>query len=170
MQSNKKSILPQRYLPKKLTKKDRTKQIRMLNTSRKMYKKGYYYNRASLPSFQSKQSPHIIKAKKMYGVDKIAPTKELVEKTGCSKKSLEKITNKGKGAYYSSGSRPNQTAQSWASARLASAITSGKAGAIDYSILKKGCKKGSIGLQMANLSRKKYGYGHHKTKKVVISQ
>lgn len=168
MKIHKKIKIVQRYLPEKLTKKDRKKQVYMLNLSRKMYKKGSYYNRQPLSSFQSKPSPHIIKAKKMYQVNNIGATNELARKTGCSKQSLEKIINKGKGAYYSSGSRPNQTAQSWANARLASAITSGKAGAIDYSILKEGCKKGSLGLKMANLSRKKYGYGHHKTKKVFV--
>ena len=51
----------------------------------------------------------------------------------------EKIVKKGQGAYYSSGSRPNQTAHSWGIARLASAITSGNAAIIDYHIIKKGC-------------------------------
>ena len=49
-------------------------------------------------------------------------------------KALKHITKKGRGAYYSSGSRPNQTAQSWARARLASALTGGNASAVDYYI------------------------------------
>ena len=43
---------------------------------------------------------------------------------------------KGEGAYYSSGSRPNQTARSWGIARLASAITGGKSSKVDYHLLK----------------------------------
>ena len=39
---------------------------------------------------------------------------------------------KGQGAYYSSGSRPNQSAHSWGYARLASAITGGKSAAVDF--------------------------------------
>ena len=39
----------------------------------------------------------------------IAMDKELSKKTGCSIKTLKKIVKKGMGAYYSSGSRPNQT-------------------------------------------------------------
>jgi hypothetical protein len=61
---------------------------------------------------------------------------------------------KGEGAYYSSGSRPNQTPQSWAYARLASAITGGKASLVDYSILEKGCDPRKKALKLANLSRK----------------
>ena len=39
-----------------------------------------------------------------------------------SKSTLDKVYKRGLGAYYSSGSRPNQTAQSWSRARLASVI------------------------------------------------
>ena len=52
---------------------------------------------------------------------------------------LKQIIRKGEGAYYSSGSRPNQTAQSWGIARLASAITSGNASKVDFHIIDKGC-------------------------------
>ena len=45
------------------------------------------------------------------------------------------------GAYFSSGSRPNQTPHSWGYARLASSITGNNASIVDYKILKKGCKK-----------------------------
>ena len=104
----------------------------------------------------------------LYNVDKIGANPELAKATGCSKKALAKIINKGEGAYYSSGSRPNQTAQSWGVARLASALTSGKAGAIDYTILNNGCKRGSKGYKMAQLARKKYGSGTRKVPKVNI--
>jgi hypothetical protein len=61
---------------------------------------------------------------------------------------------KGEGAYYSSGSRPSQTAQSWGYARLASALTGGKASIIDYSILKSGCNPKSKTMKFANNTRK----------------
>ena len=60
-----------------------------------------------------------MKAMKNYGVNEIAPTQTMAKQTGCTKEALAKIVNKGMGAYYSSGSRPNQTAQSWGFARLA---------------------------------------------------
>ena len=72
---------------------------------------------------------------------------------------------KGEGAYYSSGSRPNQTSQSWGLARLASSITSGKAAAVDYSILEKGCKKNSKALRLAKLAKKKHGHGTRRVPK-----
>ncbi|NBP65078.1 MAG: hypothetical protein EBU66_10540 [Bacteroidetes bacterium] len=76
---------------------------------------------------------------KLYQVDKISPSRELSRKTGCSMKGLEQIVRKGEGAYFSSGSRPNQTAQSWGNARLASAIMGGNASAVDFHILQKEC-------------------------------
>ena len=157
-----------RYLPKKLTRQDRKRQSNMLQKSRKMYKQKKYYTRSPVLSFQSKTSPHILKARKIYGINKIGATNELSKKTGCSKNALAKIINKGAGAYYSSGSRPNQTAQSWGIARLASALTSGKAGAVDYDILHNGCKPGSKGYNAAESARKKHGYGKRKIPKVTI--
>ena len=140
---NHKWTIPVRYLPLQLTRKDRKKQLIGLTRSRKAYKNGKgtqrYIPRPILSSFKNKKSKHILKAEKMYNVERIRPNKELARKTNCSVAALKQIVKKGEGAYYSSGSRPNQTAQSWGYARLASAITGGKASAIDYSILERGC-------------------------------
>ena len=160
--------VPLRYLPKVLTKKDRKLQSNMLKRSRRFYKKGIYYTRKKVPSFKSHISPHILNARKIYGVDKINAGPLLAKKTGCSVKALQRIVSKGKGAYFSSGSRPNQTADSWGVARLASAITSGKAAAVDYSILEQGCKPGSRALRLAKNAKKKYGTGHGSTRKTGI--
>ena len=157
-----------RYIPKNLSQKDKKKQYSMLLKSKKLYKKHQYYTRKKMHSFHSKKSSHISIAKKMYDVNKIDATNELSRKTGCTKSALKQIIHKGEGAYYSSGSRPNQTAQSWGKARLASAITSGKAGAVDYRILEKGCKIGSQGLKMAKLSKRKYGFGKHGVPKIQL--
>jgi hypothetical protein len=153
----KKQLFPLRYLPKKLTMKDRRKQAKMLLKSRKLYKKGRYYTRKNLSSYKSLKSKHIIDVNRIYNVSKVGATKELEKATGCSKLSLSEIIRKGEGAYYSSGSRPNQTAQSWGIARLASAITSGKASVIDYKILENGCKPNSKALILAKKAVKKYG-------------
>ncbi len=157
-----------RYLPKKLTRKDRKKQGKELMKSRRLYRKGIYHARPKVASFKSKKSNHIIKAEKMYHVDKIGATYELAKATGCSKSALAKIINKGAGAYYSSGSRPNQTAQSWGVARLASSITAGKAAAVDYTILEKGCKPTSRALTLAKRAKKKHGHGTRRVPKVNL--
>ena len=168
MNTRKQKVINLHYLPKRLSNKDRKKQSQMLLKSRRLYKKGQYYTRKPVKSFPSKTSKHILNAKKMYAVEKIGATDELSKKSGCSKSTLKKIINKGEGAYYSSGSRPNQTGQSWGLARLASALTAGKAGAIDYNILNEGCKPGSKGYKMAQLARKNYGYGKQKVPKTQI--
>ncbi len=157
-----------RYLPNLLTRRDRKKQAKELMQSRRLYKKGIYHSRPKVSSFKSKKSNHIIRAEKLYKVNKIGATNELAKATGCTKKALAKIINKGAGAYYSSGSRPNQTAQSWGVARLASAITSGKAAAVDYNILENGCKPNSKTLTLAKKARKKHGHGTRKVPKVKI--
>ena len=157
-----------RYLPNKLTKKDKVTQLRMLNKSRKMYKKGLYYSRDKVKSFKSKPSKHIKNAMALYKVDNVMPNKQLSLATGCSVSALKKIVQKGEGAYYSSGSRPNQTGQSWGLARLASAITSGKAAAVDFNILDKGCNHNKKAFIMAMKAKKKYGNGLSKARKVKV--
>jgi len=148
--------IPIKYIPKKLSKKDKKKQLLMINKSRKLYKKKQYFTRKNLPSFKSKTSQHIINAKKIYKINAISASNELSKKTGCSINALKKIISKGEGAYYSSGSRPNQTSESWANARLASAITAGKAAVIDFNILQNGCKKNSKALKLAIKAKNKY--------------
>lgn len=164
----KKTKVPIRYLPFRLTKKDKQKQVKMLMKSRKLYKKGKYYTRPKVASFKSKPSNHIRNAQKIYNIDKITPSIQLANATGCSLNVLKQIVRKGEGAYYSSGSRPNQTAQSWGLARLASSITSGKSAAVDYNILEKGCDHNKKAFKLAKKSRKQYKYGHGKTKKVTV--
>jgi hypothetical protein len=160
--------VPMRYVPKQLSNKDKREQSKMLLKSRKLYKKGTYYTRKKLNTFKSKTSDHITRAKMLYNVDKIIPSKELATKTGCSISALKQIVKKGEGAYYSSGSRPNQTAQSWGYARLASAITGGKSAAVDYNILEKGCKHNKKAFILAKKSQKKYNYGKRKAKTIII--
>ena len=131
-----------RYLPRTLSRKDYKKQKQMLLETRKNYLKHRFRNRKTqkfLSSFPHKKSQHVRNAQKIYGVENIRPTPELAKKTGCSILALKQIVNKGEGAYYSSGSRPNQTAQSWGLARLASAITGANASLVDAHILESGC-------------------------------
>jgi len=83
-------------------------------------------------SAPNKRSNWVEKFEKKYGV-KITD-KEFIHKNIITKTGQEKIILKGKGAYYSSGSRPNQTAYSWGLARLASVILGGPSRRIDKDI------------------------------------
>ncbi len=47
------------------------------------------------------------------------------------------VVRKGKGAYYSSGSRPNQTSESWGRARMYSYIMGGPTRKVDNHITNK---------------------------------
>ena len=147
---------PIRYIPKTLTKKDKKAQMKMLLTSKKLYKKHKYYTRNKVASYKSKKSKHILRARNIYNIDRIAPTKELSVKSGCKISALKQIVKKGEGAYYSSGSRPNQTPQSWGLARLASALTGGKSAIVDYDIIQKGCNPRKLAYRLANKTKKQY--------------
>ena len=160
--------VPIKYLPLKLSFKDKKKQSKQLYKSRKAYKKGIYITRKPIKSYTSKKSQHIINAEKIYKIKNLAINNELVKKTGCSRKALDQIVKKGMGAYYSSGSRPNQTPHSWGIARLASSITGGKAAAVDYNILEVGCNNNSKALKLAKKSRIKNKYGTRKVPKTKL--
>ena len=161
-------MIPLKYIPLRLSRKDRRKQRAMLQASRRAYHKGQYLSRSPLPSYPSRPSRHLEKARRLYGVETMTPTKKLSQQTGCSVSSLKQIIRKGEGAYFSSGSRPSQTAQSWGLARLASALTGGKAAAVDFAILEKGCDHNKKAFRLALQSRKKNKYGQRRTRKISI--
>lgn len=118
--------IPKKYVPKSLTPADKKKQVKSIVEGTK---------RPKVDSFKSKRSSHVVAFEKRYGY-KISNTsriaKDIITKTG-----IEKILDKGRGAYYSGGSRPNQTPESWARARLASVIMGGKARQVDRDIWEK---------------------------------
>jgi len=132
----KKSIKKSKKIPKhyvaKLSKKDKDKQVKSIKKARKSYKKGVYVDRPKLKSFKSKRSSWVIKFEKKYG--KKITNKTFIHNNIISRKGQELIMDKGKGAYYSSGSRPNQTGSSWTYARLASVILNGPARKYDKKI------------------------------------
>lgn len=118
--------LNQKYVPKSLTAKDKAKQVKSI-------KEGT--DRPKLKSFKSKRSGYVERFEKKYGT-KISNT-SFISKNIISKTGIDKILSKGRGAYYSAGSRPNQTAESWARARLASVIMGGPARKVDKDIWEK---------------------------------
>jgi len=111
------------YVPKTLTKEDKKKQIKSIKDKT---------DRPKLESFKSKRSSHVIKFEKKYKT-KITDEKFINDNILKKQGQLE-ILKKGMGAYYSSGSRPNQTPESWAYARLASVIMNGPARKVDIKI------------------------------------
>jgi hypothetical protein len=123
-----------------LSKNNTTKQLRQINKSKKMYKKSTYHIREKLKSFKHKPSKHVVNFEKKYCV-KITDLRSVEKVTHVPIKALKKIINKGMGAYYSSGSRPNQTPHSWGYARLASVLLKNKAYKIDKYIIDEFSKK-----------------------------
>ena len=123
--------IPRRYTAR-LSRRDKSKQKKNLIKSRKMYKKGVYVDRPKLKSYPKKRSQWIVKFEKRY--NRKITDKNFIDKNIISKKGQNKILSKGRGAYYSSGSRPNQTSSSWAYARLASVIMGGPARKVDNNI------------------------------------
>lgn len=160
--------IPKHYIPTSLSKKDSETQHTNILKSRKLYKKGKYYTRPKVKSFKSKPSQHVKTAKKIYNVSTIKPSRKLAIKTGCSKKALSSIVNKGRAAYYSGGSRPNQTPDSWGIARLASTITGGNSSIVDYHLLHAGCKPNSKALKLATKTCNKKGKCKNYTVKKYI--
>ena len=140
----------------------------MLKKSRKLYKHNTYFTRTKLSSFAHKTSKHSLTARKLYAIDTLTPTKEFAQKTGCTLAALRQIVRKGEGAYYSSGSRPNQTARSWGLARLASSVTGGKAASVDFDILAKGCDHTKTAYRLALTSRKKHKHGQSHTRRIRV--
>ena len=103
---------------------------------REEFKKGKYYTKKEkLGSHKTKESKHIVKVKKLYGIE--FTEKQIEKATGVSIPAQREIIKKGIGAFFTSGSRPNQTPQSWAKARLASVILKDKCYKIDKHILDK---------------------------------
>ena len=118
--------IPKQYVPKSLTKEDRAKQVKSIKEGK---------DRPMVDSFKSKRSSHVIKFEKRYG--KKITDDEWIGKNLLRPAGIKQILKKGAGAYYSSGSRPNQTVASWSRARLASALTGGGAAKVDKDILEK---------------------------------
>ena len=142
--------VPQNYVPTYLSSKSKRKASGELKRSRRSYKKGKYYTRKKISGYKTRKSRWANRTSRIYNLkSKTISMNELSKKTKCSRTALEKIVKKGQGAYYSSGSRPNQTAHSWGKARLYSAISGGPAAKVDRHILVEGCKSTSKALRLS---------------------
>ena len=112
--------IPKRYLGN-LKGKDRHAQIKSIFEKKERPK----------TKVKERKSSWTIKFDKKYGdeLDKMKgkrSKKNIAKITGIPFKAIDEVYKKGEGAFYSSGSRPNQTPSSWARGRIYAFIMGGK--------------------------------------------
>lgn len=131
--------LTQRKFPKqytdKLSKQDKQIQVTNLKKLKRAYSQKKYLNRPQLKSFRSKPSSWTTKFHKLY--PKAKTIKQISKAVKIPEKALRAVIKKGKGAYYSSGSRPNQTPSSWGKARMYAYIFGSPTRRVDHHITQK---------------------------------
>lgn len=115
-----------KYVPSSLSSADQKRQIASIRAGTA---------RPKLASFKSKRSKWVVEFERRFGHRLDRKGMVFIDKFLLARPGVELILRKGRGAYYSGGSRPNQTAESWARARLAAVIVGGtKARAADRDI------------------------------------
>ena len=114
-----------KYLPTSLSPSDRRRQLRSIRSKTILPRPKVSYPR--------RRSSYTLKFQKKYGKRSI----EWIGKHLIRPQGILKILKKGRGAYRSSGSRPNTTADQWARARLYSVILNGPARQVDKDIWNK---------------------------------
>ena len=113
--------IPKRYLPDTLSKSERQKQIKSIFEGKKRPE----------TKVKDRKSSWTIQFDKEYGEQLDAMTgkrskKNIAKITGIPLKAIDEVYKKGEGAFYSSGSRPNQTPSSWARGRIYAYIMGGE--------------------------------------------
>jgi len=125
--------IPKRYIPDTLSKAERQKQIKSIFEGKKRPE----------TKVKERKSSWTTKFDKKYGEELDAmkgkrSKKNVAKVTGIPFKAIDEVYKKGEGAFYSSGSRPNQTAASWARGRIYAYIMGGKkVRGVDKDITKK---------------------------------
>lgn len=119
--------LQRKYAPPSLTPRERRSQIKSILQSKK---------RPALPKGKTRKSKWTIMATEYFGDSR--SKEDISKKTKIPVKALQEIVERGEGAYYSAGSRPGQTPESWGVARMY-AVLFGSPGArkADGDIVKK---------------------------------
>ncbi len=124
---DKETGLNKKYVPSTLTPAQKKKQVKSIREKRE---------RPKLKDVPQRKSSYTVKANKYFGKGNTSIS-DMAKRLKISTKGLYEIKKKGEGAYYSSGSRPNQTAFSWGMARVFSVLFGGKARSVDKEIVKK---------------------------------
>lgn len=126
--------IPRTYVPKSLSIPDLRKQIRSLKEGSQ---------RPRLKTATTRRSRWTIKAEKYFGkgnTSKNDMATNLARNNPTRKSRLKKafdiIYDRGMKAYQTSGSRPNQTPQSWGQARVFSVLFGGSARKTDADVVK----------------------------------
>lgn len=116
-----------------LTPSQRLLQEQAIRRSQAYYEKtGKVKARPKVSSRKTPRSSHAKRFEERFGY-KISELERV--KKDFPDVDIDTILRKGKGAYMTSGSRPNQTPTSWALARLASVLTGGKALKVDKNLV-----------------------------------
>lgn len=116
-----------------LTPSQRLLQEQAIRRSQAYYERtGKVKSRPKVSDTPYKRSSHATKFENKFGY-KISDINRV--KKDFPDTDVDTILRKGKGAYMSSGSRPNQTPTSWSLARLASVLTGGKALKVDKDLV-----------------------------------
>ena len=124
--------IPKRYIPDSLSDSQKKKQIKSIFEGK---------DRPELKT-KKRKSSYTIEFNKVYG-DKIKKLpggknkKNISKVSGIPYKAIDEVYKKGEAAYFSSGSRPNQTPFSWGLGRVYSYIMGGDTREIDKNITKK---------------------------------
>jgi len=127
-----KAIHPSYY--RGLAQNDAKKQKKYIRIGQQQYKREVYKTRPVPKSYRHRRSKHLVNFERIYGIS-IKNAKKISDSLGVSASKQKRILSKGRGAYFSSGSRPGQTPSSWAYARLASALLGRGACKVDQHIL-----------------------------------
>ncbi len=104
--------IPKRYYAN-LNDLDKIKQCNSINKNEE---------RPKLETAKVKKGSWTQKFKKKYGDISLADLKSVSKATGIKKSILDKVFKRGVAAYYSSGSRPNMSANQWGYGRVASFV------------------------------------------------
>jgi len=127
--------IPKRYIPAVLTRRDKEKQLKSILEQT---------DRPILKSFKSRRSSWSNLARDFFGEDNTSKedmarilSKGDKKRYNELMKGFNEIFDKGMKAYYTSGSRPNQTPYSWAFGRLFSVLFGGKSRDIDKNEVEK---------------------------------
>lgn len=146
-----------KYLPPTLSKKDREKQLRSIKDQR---------IRPKVKSFKSRKSRWTKLAHDYFGIGNTSKRDMAIILSRKDKKrenqlfkGFDLIVKKGEKAYFTSGSRPNQTPQSWGMARLFSVLFGGPSRDIDDEIVTK--------YNIPLIRKKQKGKGNTTTKQIL---
>lgn len=131
--------IPNKYVPDYLSKEDKIKARKNIIESRENYKKGMFTPRIKLKSAKTRKSNWTTKFKSKYGDLNKDQIVDLLQSKGAinADEAIEAILKKGKGAYYSGGSRPIQSSFSWAWGRVYSVLMGGHSRKVDINIVNK---------------------------------